>query len=120
MRSPFASRFTASINKLLVGGRARAIDVALSNGTNHFAPNDFAPAFYHSKTNCSLTRRPPENAFQTTAARQADVVRSIADVVAVSYYSYRYGGDAVVPSIKEMLPKIQYVRSAEVFSNIPA
>ncbi len=107
MRSPFASGFTASINKLLVGGRARAIDVALSNGTNHFAPNDFAPAFNHSKTNCSLTRRPPENAFQTTAARQADACDRLRMWVAVSYSSYRYGGDAVVPSIKEMLPKIQ-------------
>lgn len=116
MHSPFWNTSRFGPLDRIIRGSERAIDVLFADGTNHFAPNDFAAAFNHSKTNCSVSRQPPQDKFQTTAERQADVVRTIADVISLSYYSYRYGGDNVVPTVVKMLPRTQYVASAQLFS----
>lgn len=96
-------------------GRDRVIEVSLTEQANHFAINDFSSMFNHSRTRCAFST-PEREVFSTTAIIQEQLLRALADIVSLSYYSYANGGDIVVPIIGEMISKVQFVATASVLS----
>lgn len=102
----------ADASKWFLSGRARAITIRMNDSVNHFAPNDFAPAFNHAHTNCSMIRSGAPEQFATTAQVQADVVQYTADIIAFAYQAYIVGGDALVPSIADVLCRMNFVAYA--------
>ncbi len=95
-----------------VSGMKRAIDVTFDSGMNHYAVNNYAPAFKQARINCSYTL--PGSDFAITETRQAANVRTIADVVTLAYYTYRYGGDREIPGIALLIQLFPFVKQVLV------
>lgn len=112
-RSQFVSDIVVRASELLKTGRANAIDVEMDANVNHFGPNDFAPAFNHLHTNCSRMQAKGKD-FRTTSQVQAAVVRSLAGIIAATFYSYQACGNNVVRSIAEVARRMSYVKKATV------
>lgn len=92
--------------------RDNALDVVMNLDVNHFGPNDFAPAFNHVHTSCSGALISDAGArFRTTKIKQEGVIRSIADMLALSYYSYASSSDKAVGFIADAIRKVQFVDS---------
>lgn len=91
-------------------GKPRIIDVVFDGGMNHFAVNNYAPAFHQSRINCASVDYNVN--FTTTPHRQRANVRTIADVVTLAYYTYRYGGDREVRGIANQLQGFSFVEQA--------
>ena len=114
LRSQFESDSVLRASSWLKSGASRAVDVEMGSKVNHFAPNDFAPAFQHRHTNCSVLVEGKGAAFRTTAAVQAHVVHSLANIVAKSFYVYKGGGDAAVQHIARAIRRERFVKSSVV------
>lgn len=103
-----------AMRALVTEGRERFLDVALTGG-NHFLPVDFQPGSRHARTKCKPDRPPPEDAFTSTAARQARVVKTCALVAQVAYLAFG-GGLGLVRCmlvVLRRLPMVKQVRLLE-------
>ncbi len=107
MKSAYHSFGTANMF-----GKKRVIDVTFDEGTNHYAVNNYAPAFKQARINCSVAF--PLPGFAITESRQLANVRTIADVVTLAYYTYRYGGDREIPGIARQIRGFGFVKQALV------
>ncbi len=90
----------------------RAIDVTFDKGMNHYAVNNYAPAFKQARINCSDAF--PGSDFAITESRQVANVRTIADILTLAYYTYRYGGEREIPGIAQQIQLFPFVKQVLV------